>query len=166
MRVLFNFKIGETTLVLFSLSVIFLILSIIVLLVGKKKNKVSIGKKLLTGLLLAITTFGFAVTALAYYNVVPLSLHLGYYQEVDDFDGDGKTSGYKITMDRVYYYQNFETDRLDKQSDGKGNWRLKNTFVEFMIKDNNVTYEVRSFGKELYINETLAYIYVHDIEVR
>ena len=167
---MFNF--GKYTLILLAASVGLLILLLLVLLIRKKNGKVSGGKKFLTGLLVFLCSFSFIATSLVHLNIIPLNLHLGLYIEEYDYNGDGKTSGIKITMERRFsYYENTTEYDLINRTGGKksseGAYYLEGNivFLKFEGSSYNTRFEIK--GLDLYDEYgNLVYKYIHDIDMR
>ena len=163
-----GFGISPVVVVFFVLGLLSLVLLLIVAAVGRKDGKVSPIKKLFIAFLTLQTGFFIITTPMVYTNIIPLSLHLGYYIEVNDYDGDGKINGYKITMESISYYEVMDINKIDKQKDKKGKYTLSSNYVTFIFENdsNEYTYEITDFGRSLSIDGKVVYVYFHDIEMR
>ena len=156
------------TLIFIGISVGVFLLLLLVLLIGKK-NKVSGFKKFLTVLLTIFFVGSCTLTAMVNFNIVPLGLHVGYFLEVSDLNGDGRIAGFKFSseMHATYYTQMNLDNPRDSGSEYQGKYHLDGK--KLLIFDNHEnlvgTYEVSNFGKELYKDGQLVYQYFHDIEM-
>ena len=162
-----DFKIGEVVLVFSAISVILLTILIIVLVSGRK-GAVSKGKKGAVVFLSVLTSVFIILTPLVYQNIIPLSLHVGYFIEVNDFNGDGKINGYKITMEgEANYYEEMDPNGALGQKQDKGKYYLDSRFVTiYFEKKGEVTFEIQKFGYALYADGEAAYIWFKDIEMK
>ena len=163
----FGFKINDAVLLFVSISILLLIILLIVIASGKKNGTVSSGKKGLVVFLTILTSFAVIATPLVYMNIIPLSLHLGYYIEVNDIDGNNKISGYKITMEGVSYYEEMDINRLDQKKSSEGEYVIASSFVTFYFSNKeDVVYEITTFSRHLCVNGDVAYTFIKDIEMR
>ena len=104
---------GEWVLIFLGVGILFLIILLLVLLGNKKKDEnLSKGRKAAIAWLTILTSLSFIGSCLTFTNIIPLSIHVGYYEEVDDrFNHDGNDGGLKITMEReASYSANYNVD--------------------------------------------------------
>ena len=162
-----DFKISDAVLLFTAISVILLTVLIIVLISGKR-GSVSKGKKGAVVFLTILTSVFIILTPLVYQNIVPLSLHVGYFIEVNDFNGDGKINGYKITMEgEVSYYEEMDANGARGQKQDKGKYYIDSSYVTiYFEKKGEVTFEIKKFGNALYADGEAAYIWFKDIEMK
>lgn len=141
------------------------LLAILLLLLGGKKPSVPKGKKGMVAVLAVLSIACFALTPLVSFNVVPLSMQVGYYLENGDFDGDGHVSGYKVTMERkVAFYLDLTTSRWDQQDTDKGRWKLLGKTAVFELPKYGVKqYEVDGIGTKLLVEGRLAFTFIKGI---
>lgn len=98
----------------------------------------------------------------------PLSLHIGYFIEVNDYNNDGKINGYKVTMEgEISYYEEMDSYGARGQKTDKGKYYLSSSFVTIHFdKIDDVTFEIKDFGNKLCIDGETAYVWFKDIEMR
>ena len=161
-----NFKINTVVLIFAIISLALMLLLVLVLLIGKKDEASRKKKKGLVVLLSILTILSVVATPLVYSNIIPLSLHLGYYIEMNDVDNNGKMSGLKITMEKhVDFYNQIDINNTSNRSDKSGKLIIQGSFVTFYdISSDPLVYEIKGFGKELYLDGVLAYKFFKDIE--
>ena len=76
---------GEWVLIFLGVGILFLIILLLVLLGNKKKDEnLSKGRKAAIAWLTILTSLSFIGSCLTFTNIIPLSIHVGYYEEVDD----------------------------------------------------------------------------------
>ena len=122
------------TIVLLGVGGLFLLLVLLLLAFGGKKDHINGGKKAFVAIFTIIGGVALLISPLVHANIIPLNLRVGYYIEVNDVDNNGKIGGYKITMDTgVSYYEDFDINHLDQKKTEKGEYRLEGThlFMEF-----------------------------------
>lgn len=158
------FSINQVTLIFISVSVgLFLLL--ILLMEISKKGTVGKGKKGLVRFLLVLDIIAFSLTTLVHFNIVPLSLHLGYWLDITS----GHNTGIKLTMEKKFaYYSNMNMDNpKDSHNDFKGEYRIVGNFVTlYNSNDTEIgTYEIKDFGKSLYQDGQCVYKYFKDIDL-
>ena len=164
----FSLNIGEFALVAFGVTLVLVIILLLVLLIHKKdETKLPKGKKGLIVFLTIMSVVGFAVTALVFTNIIPLSLPVGYYIEEYDFNHDGKTGGLKITMDRGFDYTSSYDGNSEFHEEKEGQYRVVGSYLKLEFnKGEKYEFDLKNFGKELYMDGNLCYRFVKYIEVR
>lgn len=157
-----GFKISDVVLVFVIISLILLTILFIILLTNKK------GKKGGVIALSILTSIVIIMTPLVYQNIIPLSLHIGYFIEVNDFNQDGKINGYKVTMEgEISYYEEMDSYGARGQKTDKGKYYLSSSFVTIHFdKIDDVTFEIKDFGNKLCVDGETAYVWFKDIEMR
>lgn len=162
-----NFNPNLTVLIFFGGSCALALLLALVLLIGKRNKPTPKGKKVGATILLLLASISFIMTPLVAHNFIPLTLHLGYFLEVKEYDNNGKTGFIKFTMgNEVHYHEQYLNNDVHSG---------KNTFKDrFVIDGNHVTiyrtktqvfgeFEIGDFGKGLYQNGVLIFQYFQDI---
>ena len=96
-------------------------------------------------------------------NVIPLDIKVGFYVEVKDFNNDGVTSAIKIKVGYDYsYYQSANMSNLkDSKRSFKGSWdiSLDQLTLSGFINGKTTTFNIDNFGKDLYLNGELVYVF-------
>ena len=158
---------GTFTLNFLAVGILLLIVTLIVLLVRKKGSKPSVGKKIIASLLVALTSSTFIVSALTHVNVIQLNLKTGFYLETKDFNNDGEISAIKVKVGFDYsYYKIANTYHLqDSQRTFRGTWEISvNELVLYNFSSGeSMIFEVKNFGKELYLDGDMVYTFVQYI---
>ena len=162
-----DFRISDIVIVFVGISLLLLTILIIVLITGRKGD-VSKGKKSAVIVLTILTSIFIVLTPLVYQNIIPLALHVGYFIEVNDFNGDGKINGYKITMEgEAAYYEDMDAYGARGQKQDKGKYYINSSYVTIHFeKIEDVTFEIEGFGRRLCVDGEPAYVWFKDIEMK
>ena len=160
-------SLGSWTIIALALGGLNLLLILLLLSLGKKKDHVAGGKKFIVAFLSVFCAIFLIVAPLMHVNMIPLNMRVGYYIETKDVDGDGRFSGYKITMEhKVAYYEEIDYNRLDQQSTEKGTWTLTGTHLVLEFeKLGTREYDIDGvFDIALCINKESIYRFLTGIE--
>ena len=162
-------SLGIWTIIALALGGLNLLLILLLLSLGKKKDHVAGAKKGLVVILGMLCTLSLIATPLMHMNIIPLNMRVGYYIETKDLDGDGRFSGYKITMEhKVAYYEEMDLNRLDQENSEKGTWTIKGTHVILEFEKLGVReYEIDGlFDVALCIKKESAYRFIAGIDAK
>lgn len=154
-----NLNIGEIAIIVLGVAIVLSVLALIfaAALKGKKKG--------LVVLFLIISSVMYIGSSLIYNNIIPLSLHLGYFQEVYDYNYDGKKSGLKFTISREFSYTSSYDPSYEFRDESKGKAIIAGSYLRIEhSKDYYYEFEIKDFGRSLYSkNGECVYKYVKDI---